>query len=117
MWRKYFNIKGIKPGPVVYPAPFNKIDFRSENLNPDTLFAIYEAGHPYLVLTDEGFEHYYGDKKEPVQEQKAVFTAKELIDLIKKSTTKDQAFDYYKLGIQFKSVQKAYESKVLEFES
>ena len=117
MWRKYFKIKGIRPGVVVYPRPFNEIDFREDNLDPNLLYQIFEAGHPYIKMTDEGFEHFCGDEmvKDDNDKNKSLFKAKDIVQAIDESKTEDQARYYLGLGKDFKSVQKAFDKKIEEF--
>jgi hypothetical protein len=67
MWKKYFNIKGIKPGEVQYPAPFGRVDFRNENLDPNLLLKICEKKLPYIELSEEGKKHF-STKIEPKNE-------------------------------------------------
>ena len=125
MWRQYFKIIGIKPGVVVYPRPFGKIDFRNDNIDPDLLYQIFEAGHPYLRMTDKGFEHFCGDNKKLVtasnakqsdnkeeSNTKPLFKAKDIVQAIEESTTEDQARYYLGLGKEYKSVQKAFDKKI-----
>ncbi|HAN19631.1 MAG: hypothetical protein A2X13_14675 [Bacteroidetes bacterium GWC2_33_15] len=130
MWRKYFTIKGIKPGPVVFPAPFNKVDLRRNDLDPDMLRRMYEADLPYIKMTEEGLEHFYSDKvlelryknddelfnaANNAEETESLFTAKDLVAKIKDAETEEQARYFYGLGKQYKSVKQAFNKKLQVF--
>lgn len=128
MWRQYFNIKGIKPGVIVYPRPFNEVDFRDDDLDPEKLLKIYEAGHPYLEITDAGINHFYPDKMqkalgntmESIQEvtkntESSYFTAKDLVAKIQEADNEADARYYYGLGKKYSTVQKAFDKKLEEF--
>ena len=124
MWKKYFKIIGIKPGVIIYPRPFGRIDFSSDNLDINLLKRLVEDDRnlPYLVMTDEGIDHFYDDtpdddnkndikgNEEPGKE----YTAKELVSLIKKSKTTEEAYLYLNRGHNFVSVEKAYAKRFKE---
>jgi len=132
MWRKYFKIKGVKPGVIIFPAPFNKVDLRSDNLDPDMLRRMYEADLPYIKMTDEGIEHFYGDQVKELRHERddellnahieaeaentqPLFTAKDLVEQIKAAETEEQARYFYGLGKQYRSVEQAFNKKLNSF--
>ena len=122
MWKKYFKIIGIKPGVIIYPRPFGRIDFSQDTIDINLLKELVEDDRnlPYLVMTDEGIDHFYDD--EPDDDNKAdikgnespLFNAKELVKLIKESADEEKIRYYYGLGKQFSSVEKAYNKKITE---
>lgn len=124
MWKKYFKIKGIKPGIIIYPRPFGQIDFRNDNLDINLLKNLVEDDRnlPYLVMTDEGIDHFYDDEsdddnKDDIKgndETVKEYTAKELVNLIKRSETISEARIYLNRGPNFVSVEKAYAKKYEE---
>ena len=114
MWRKYFKIKGIRPGKVVFPG-FGTIDFTNNNIDVDLLRRIFEADMPYLEMTLEGMDYFYGTQEEEAQPDtvdETLFKAKDLVKSINESTTEDQARYYFGLGKSYKSVQKAFDKKI-----
>lgn len=126
MWRKYFKIKGIKPGVVHYPRPFNLVDFRRNDLKPEMLKEMYEANLPYIDITDAGIDYFYPDQNKEViasdpdnnrekqSDSQSYFTAKELVVNIQNAETEDEARYYYGLGKKYSTVQKAFDKKVEE---
>jgi len=124
MWKKYFKIIGIKPGVIIYPRPFGRIDFRSDNLDINLLKNLVEDDRnlPYLVITEAGIDHFYDDETDDDNkgdikgndETIKEYTAKELISLIKKSETIADAFMYLNRGHNFASVEKAYAKRFYE---
>ena len=127
MWKKYFKIKGIKPGVIIYPRPFGRIDFRSNNLDINLLRDLVEDDRnlPYLELTEAGVDYFYDDTPDDdnktdipgndpsiSSESEEVFTAKELVKLIKESTDQNELSKYYNLGIEYSSVKKAYNKRI-----
>lgn len=117
MWRKYFKIKGIKPGVVHYPRPFNLVDFRRNDLKPEMLKEMYEANLPYIEITDEGIDHFYG-QSQPAETEEApdqtLFKAKDIVQAIEEAQDEEQARYFYGLGKEYKSVQKAFDKKLEE---
>ncbi len=63
MWRKYFKFKAV-PG-VIITQTYGRIDFRSENLSVPMLMDLWENDFPYLEITEEGRNYFYG--VEPAQ--------------------------------------------------
>jgi len=59
MWQKYFKVVKIVPGRVVTPR-FGTIDLSTPNIPLETLLALYESDFPYLEITPEGLQHFYG---------------------------------------------------------
>lgn len=135
MWRQYFNIIGIKPGVVVYPRPFGEVDFRSDNLDLDKLRRVFEADHPYIKMTPAGMDHFYGNQVQELRHEheaylesakadnnKPAYTnenghllkAKDLVAVIQKAQTEEEARYFYGLGKKYTSVQKAYDKKLQE---
>ena len=122
MWRKFFFIKGIRPGVVIYPPPFGSVDFRRDDLDPEMLREIFERDLPYVKMTDAGMDHFYDNKVKELREERdeeieeaqreQLFKAKDLVKAIEDSTTEDQARYYYGLGKQYVSVQKAFDKKL-----
>lgn len=120
MWRKYFKIKGIKPGVVHYPRPFNLVDFRRNDLKPEMLKEMYEANLPYIEITDEGIDHFYG-QSQPAETEEApdqtLFKAKDIVQAIEEAQDEEQARYFYGLGKEYKSVQKAFDKKLEELDA
>jgi hypothetical protein len=135
MWKHFFKIVNIKPGVIIYPRPFGRIDFRSDNLDINLLKNLVEDDRnlPYLVMTDAGIDHFYDDEpdedtpdiegndpstssgSEKVQSEALEdYTAKELIKLIKKSEDIIQVRKYSLYTEKFSSVKKAYNKRIEE---
>lgn len=122
MWKKYFKIKGIKPGVIIYPRPFGRIDFRSDNLDINLLKNLVEDDRnlPYLEITKEGIDYFYDDEPDDDntadikgnEEQIVIYTAKELVKLMKGVQTASEAVELLKKGGEFTSVQKAYNKRI-----
>lgn len=103
MWKKFFKLKGIRPGEVIFPR-FGKIDFSREDLDPDLLLKIWEETDcRYLEMTEEGERHFYGLHQKPAKP-----TAKELCEAIENAETLEEAEEHYNQGSQYKTVQDAY---------
>ena len=63
MWRKYFKFIKLVPGKVVVPK-HGTIDFSKDNLSLDLLKTLYEKKFPYLEITPEGKQKFYGIEPE-----------------------------------------------------
>ena len=59
MWKKYFNVVGIVPGPVIVHG-FGTVDFSREDLPVDLCKKLYEADCRYLQITPEGEHELFG---------------------------------------------------------
>ena len=70
MWKKYFKIIGIVPGEVIVPG-HGKIDFRNENISVEVCLQLLENDFPYLAITEEGKDFFYG-KQETKQTPKRI---------------------------------------------
>ncbi len=66
MWRKYFKLVGLVPGPVIVQR-FGTIDF-SGDVPVETCKKLYEQDFRYLEITDEGKEKLYGIKVPSVRQ-------------------------------------------------
>ena len=77
MWQKYFKVIKIVPGEVVVPV-YGKLDFSKDNISVEVCRQLFEKDFPYLAITDEGFNHLYGDntKQKTIIKTKAVRTRK-----------------------------------------
>lgn len=64
-WQKYFKLKQIRPGKVVFPEPFGIINFDSE-VDLSVLKALFEDNTRFLELTDEGFKELYNKVEENI---------------------------------------------------
>lgn len=126
MWRKYFKLKGIRPGEVIFPR-VGKVDFSRDDLDPQLLLKLWENDCRYLELTEEGEKYFFGlhqEKNEPVKTKHASsqkeyqdeitnspgpeLSAKELVSAIENAKTLKEAKEYYDQGSQYKTVQDAY---------
>lgn len=63
MWRAYFKVIKIVPGPVII-QDFGEIDFSSDKLPVETCKKLFEADCRYLEITAKGEEELYGRKPE-----------------------------------------------------
>lgn len=118
MWKKYFKLKGIRPGEVIFPR-VGKVDFSRDDLDPQFLLQLWENDCRYLELTEEGERHFFGLHQDDVetkhassQSQPAKPTAKELCEAIEKAETLEEAKKYYNQGRYYKTVQEAYNQYV-----
>ena len=68
MWHKYFNFIKLVPGKVVVPK-HGTIDFSRDNLPLDLLKTLYEKKFPYLEITPEGKQKFYGIEPEITEEK------------------------------------------------
>lgn len=59
MWKKYFKVVNIVPGPVII-YDFGTVDFSSDNLSVELCKQLYENDCRYLQITDEGKKALYG---------------------------------------------------------
>lgn len=59
MWKDYFKLVGIVPGPVVVPK-YGKIDFSDPGLSPEICKHLFENDFQYLKITEKGLNHFYG---------------------------------------------------------
>lgn len=59
MWKTYFKVIKIVPGPVRTQA-HGTIDLSRDNIPLETLLELYEHDFPYLKLTAEGEKRFYG---------------------------------------------------------
>jgi len=128
MWKKYFKLKGIRPGEVIFPR-VGKVDFSRDDLDPQFLLNLWENDCRYLELTEEGERHFFGlhqKKNEPVETRHALsqsqqkhqdeitnspgpeLSAKELVSAIENAETLEEAKEYYDQGSHYKTVQDAY---------
>jgi hypothetical protein len=69
MWKKYFKVVGIVPGPVIIQG-VGEIDFASDKLDKQMCLQLFENDCRYLQLTAEGREHFYGKPKSLKRTQK-----------------------------------------------
>jgi hypothetical protein len=63
MWKKYFSVVKIVPGPVVIPG-WGEINFASDKIPLSTIQELYEKDCPYLRINQLGLDTLY-----PVQPQ------------------------------------------------
>ena len=68
MWRKYFTFIKLIPGKVVVHG-HGTIDFSQDNLSLELVVKLFENDFPYLQITEEGREKFYGIK--PKRKRKA----------------------------------------------
>lgn len=61
MWKKYFKVVEIVPGPVIIQG-VGKVDFSSDDLDVKLCKKLYEADCRYLKLTPEGKSELFGIK-------------------------------------------------------
>lgn len=59
MWKKYFNVVGIVPGPVIVYG-FGQVDFSRDDLQVDVCKKLFEADCRYLQITADGLKELYG---------------------------------------------------------
>lgn len=59
MWKAHFKVVGIVPGEVIIPG-YGKIDFKSESLSEDMCLELVENDFPYLAMTNDGKDFFYG---------------------------------------------------------
>ncbi|MGE4568032.1 MAG: hypothetical protein AB7C90_02480 [Bacteroidales bacterium] len=72
MWKKYFKVIKIVPGPVIIPGR-GKIDFASDALSVDLVKSLFENDCPYLEITPHGLKELY--KVEPAPEPEITLEA------------------------------------------
>ena len=82
MWTKYFTFVKLLRGRVVVPI-HGEIDFSRDDIPVETCTQLYEAGFPYLEITEEGKKKIYG--VDPVTEPEEPATT--YIDLSEKVET------------------------------
>lgn len=114
MWKKFFKLKGIRPGEVIFPR-FGKVDFSRDDLDPQFLLKLWENDCRYLELTEEGERHFFGLHQDQERQGTALSqqpTAKELCEAIEKAETLEEAEKYYNQGSHYKTVQEAYNQYV-----
>jgi hypothetical protein len=117
MWKKFFKLKGIQPGEVIFPR-VGKVDFSRDDLDPQFLLKLWENDCRYLELTKEGERHFFGLHQNDVEthgrasQRDSKPTAKELCEAIKNAETLEEAKEYYNQGSQYKTVQEAYDEFV-----
>ena len=58
MWTKYFTFVKLLRGPVIVPI-HGEIDFSRDDIPVETCRQLYEAGFPYLEITEEGKKEFY----------------------------------------------------------
>jgi hypothetical protein len=59
MWRKYFKVINIVPGPVIISG-HGTVDFSKDNLSIDLLKSLYEKKSRFIEITPLGKEKLYG---------------------------------------------------------
>jgi len=83
MWRKYFKVIKIVPGPVIIQG-FGTIDFSSDKVPVEICKQLFEADCRYLEITAAGMEELYGihpvETKQKVTESKAHIEEVALLD-------------------------------------
>jgi len=67
MWKKYFSVVKIVPGPVVIPG-WGEINFASDKIPLSTIQELYEKDCPYLRINQLGLDTLY-PAKPPVYPQ------------------------------------------------
>lgn len=75
MWKKYFNVVNIVPGPVIVQG-FGTVDFSREDLPVELCTKLYEADCRYLEITTEGKADLFGIKPEKKVSVKTKSTTK-----------------------------------------
>ena len=119
-WKKYFKLKGYKPGPIIIPG-FGRVDFSTE-LPIETLQKIFEAGHEFVSITDFGREKLYGQKSsksetkqetEVKEEEKPVFVST-VLEKIKDCKDLTELEIIRELRSDSTTVQTAYEKRLAD---
>lgn len=59
MWKQYFNLIRIHRGRII-TSSHGELDFSRDDIPVKTCQELYEAGFPYLELTEEGKKELYG---------------------------------------------------------
>ena len=60
MWKKYFKVVKLVPGEVVVPG-YGTIDFSKDNISVEVCSKLFESDFPYLAITEEGKDFFYGE--------------------------------------------------------
>ena len=60
MWKKYFKVVKLVPGEVVVPG-YGTIDFSKDNISVEVCCKLFESDFPYLAITEEGKDFFYGE--------------------------------------------------------
>jgi len=63
MWKKYFKVVEIVPGPVIIQG-IGEVDFASDDIPVETCKKLFENDCRFLKITDQGKEKLYGVKVE-----------------------------------------------------
>ncbi len=69
MWKQYFTVVGIVPGPVIVQG-FGTVDFSNNNLSVETCKKLYEADCRFLQLTEAGKQKLYKVKPKRTVQRK-----------------------------------------------
>ena len=105
LWATYYDVVGIKPGKIVIPGT-GEVDFSNEKLPVEQIRKIHDKGCRFLKLTEEGKKMFSPEMN---------MNAKEIVAVMQKATTKEQAKALLDLKPDSKLVKQAYETKILEF--
>ena len=59
MWQRYFRVVKLIPGRV-HIKGFGILDFSRDKISTEVCLKLLESGFPYLEITEEGRNFFYG---------------------------------------------------------
>lgn len=69
MWREYFKLVGLVPGPVIIQG-YGTIDFSDYKLSVETCKKLFEEDCEYLKITPKGRKELYGHRRKTTGKNK-----------------------------------------------
>ena len=90
MWKKYFKVVGIVPGPVIIYG-FGTVDFSRDDLPVELCKQLFEADSRYLKITPEGKEKLYGIKQPKATIVKVEEPTEKIVTTVKRTRKKKPA--------------------------